>query len=121
LKTSINFDDVESFSDDDPPVISCLTPQVFYADRGTFSTSVTWIGPTATDNVDANPSILQTSGPAQESILSEGFHSVTFKVTDSAGNSFPALSECTTVLEIKGEYVTFSCCYCFCLFLIKIV
>ncbi|XP_060604935.1 sushi-repeat-containing protein SRPX-like [Ruditapes philippinarum] len=87
--------------DDDSPVISCLTPQVFYADRGTLNTSVTWIGPTATDNVDANPSILQTFGPAPESILSEGFHSVIFKVTDNAGNSFPALSECTIVLEIK--------------------
>ncbi|XP_060604924.1 sushi, von Willebrand factor type A, EGF and pentraxin domain-containing protein 1-like [Ruditapes philippinarum] len=87
--------------DDEPPIISCQTTQLFYADRGTFNTSVTWIVPTATDNVDRNVSVLQTSGPELGDILSEGFHSVMYKVTDSAGNSFAALSECTIVLDVK--------------------
>jgi hypothetical protein len=102
--------DVESFADDEPPVISCQTTQLFYADRGTFNTSVTWIVPTATDNVDSNVSVLQTSGPELGDILSEGFHSVKYKVTDSAGNSFAALSECTIVLDVKGKCMTFTHC-----------
>ncbi|XP_060604933.1 sushi, von Willebrand factor type A, EGF and pentraxin domain-containing protein 1-like [Ruditapes philippinarum] len=87
--------------DNIPPVITCQNLQIFYADRGTFETSVTWAVPTATDNVDAHPSVIQTSGPALGSILSEGLHPVNYKVTDRAGNSFPALSECTLVLEVK--------------------
>jgi hypothetical protein len=103
----INCNGVESFSDDDPPLISCQTTQIFYADRGTFNTSVTWTVPTATDNVDNNVSVLKISGPELGDILSEGLHSVKYKVTDSAGNSFAALSECTIVLEVKGEYIIF--------------
>ncbi|XP_053380921.1 sushi, von Willebrand factor type A, EGF and pentraxin domain-containing protein 1-like isoform X1 [Mercenaria mercenaria] len=87
--------------DDDSPVIECTTTQVFYADRGSFYTSVTWDVPTATDNVDPNPSIIQISGPSQGQVLSEGFHSVEYKATDSEGNSHPALSECTIVIEVK--------------------
>ncbi|XP_060554670.1 sushi repeat-containing protein SRPX-like [Ruditapes philippinarum] len=89
--------------DDDPPVISCQTIQVFYADRSSFNTSVTWIVPHASDNVDENPSILQTSGPRQGDSMPEGFHSVKYKTIDIAGNSFPALSECTIVIEVKDK------------------
>ncbi|XP_060570713.1 uncharacterized protein LOC132729006, partial [Ruditapes philippinarum] len=92
---------IVSCVDDEPPVISCHTFQTFYADRGTFSTTVKWIVPTATDNIDSNPVILQTSGPTQGDILPEGIHSVTYKTTDIAGNSFVALSECTIQLEVK--------------------
>ncbi|XP_053380914.1 sushi, von Willebrand factor type A, EGF and pentraxin domain-containing protein 1-like isoform X3 [Mercenaria mercenaria] len=88
-------------TDNEPPNIKCLSPQVFYADRGGFTTSVTWEGPTATDNVDPDPVIRKLSNISQGDILPEGDHYVTYEASDEEGNTLPALSKCTITLEVK--------------------
>jgi hypothetical protein len=100
LYSIINFENMTFLPDIKPPVINCMPRQTFYTDRGTLNTSVTWVLPTATDNVDVNVTISQTSDHEQGIILSEGLHNVTYTATDSAGNS----NNCTIELEVKGEY-----------------
>ncbi|XP_053380916.1 sushi, von Willebrand factor type A, EGF and pentraxin domain-containing protein 1-like [Mercenaria mercenaria] len=88
-------------TDNDPPNIKCLSPQIFYADRGGFTTSVTWEEPSATDNVDPDPVIRKLSNISQGDILPEGDHYVTYEASDDEGNTLPALSKCTITLEVK--------------------
>ncbi|XP_053388959.1 sushi, von Willebrand factor type A, EGF and pentraxin domain-containing protein 1-like isoform X2 [Mercenaria mercenaria] len=88
-------------TDNEPPKVACLSPQIFYADRGGFTTSVTWEEPSATDNVDPDPVIRKLSNISQGDILPEGDHYVTYEASDDEGNTLPALSKCTITLEVK--------------------
>ena len=87
--------------DDEAPVLKCRGQQVFYADEGLTSKSVTWQEPTATDNVDAAPAILKTRGPDQGVIIRGGESEVVaYAAKDAAGNTSP---ECEIQLTVKGK------------------
>ncbi|XP_053380920.1 uncharacterized protein LOC128549009 isoform X2 [Mercenaria mercenaria] len=88
-------------TDNEAPNIDCLSPQIFYAERGSFTTSVTWEEPSATDNVDPDPVIRKLSNISQGDILPEGDHYATYEAFDDEGNTLPALSKCTITLEVK--------------------
>ncbi|XP_053380137.1 sushi, von Willebrand factor type A, EGF and pentraxin domain-containing protein 1-like [Mercenaria mercenaria] len=88
-------------TDNEPPKIECLSPQLVYADRGGFTTSVTWEEPSATDNVDPDPVIRKLSNISQGDILSEGYHYIIYEASDKEGNTLPAFSKCTITLEVK--------------------
>lgn len=89
--------------DAEPPTIECLTPQIFYADRGTLTTSVWWEGPTATDTVDQAPTISQIEGPSMGDVLLEGSWYVKYIATDATGNTSPGC-----IIELRVEAITCS-------------
>ncbi|XP_060579836.1 uncharacterized protein LOC132736665 isoform X2 [Ruditapes philippinarum] len=84
--------------DNTPPTISCVTPQIFYADRGITSTLVKWQLPEAFDKTDEHPSIVQTGGPIWGSELERGTEVVTYMAVDVNGNKSP---ECLIELRIE--------------------
>ena len=93
-------------SDVEPPTILCLTPQIFYADRGLLTaSSVVWEEPTAYDTVDNNPVIVQTKGVDQGSTLSEGSTYVSYSATDANGNKSP---ECSIELRVERKSFLFT-------------
>ncbi|XP_060607335.1 sushi repeat-containing protein SRPX-like [Ruditapes philippinarum] len=84
--------------DDSPPTISCVTPQIFYADRGLTTTSVTWQLPTASDATDDNSSIVQTFGPTIGAVLEVGTEIVKYKAVDEDGSKS---QECFIQLQVE--------------------
>ena len=88
--------------DVEPPTIECLTPQLFYADKGLLTaSSVVWEEPTAYDTVDNNPVIVQTGGPQQNTTLSDETTYVSYIATDEAGNESP---ECSIELRVERKH-----------------
>jgi len=87
-------------TDDVPPKLYCKTPQIFYAERGSLSKSVTWEEPTASDNIDPDPKPIQTSGPDQNVLIADGSSEyVTYIATDTEGNESP---DCTIELRVEA-------------------
>ncbi|XP_060607314.1 sushi, von Willebrand factor type A, EGF and pentraxin domain-containing protein 1-like isoform X2 [Ruditapes philippinarum] len=84
--------------DNTPPTLSCLTPQIFYADRGKTSTLVKWQLPEAFDKTDEHPSIVQTGGPIWGTELERGTEVVKYTAVDVNGNKSP---ECLIELRIE--------------------
>ena len=88
-------------SDDEPPTIECMTPQIFYADKGLLTaSSVFWEEPIAHDNFDENPIIKQTKGPNQNTTLSKESTYVSYVAKDTTGNESP---ECSIELRRKSK------------------
>lgn len=85
--------------DNSPPTISCVTPQIFYADRGITSTLVKWQLPTAFDKTDEHPSIVPRNGPIWGTVLEQGTEIVKYTAVDVDGNESP---ECLIELRIEG-------------------
>ena len=79
-----------------------MTPQIFYADKGHLSTSVTWLEPSAHDNIDQRPNIAKTQGPAQGDTLPTGRILVTYSATDEFGNNSPT---CNIELKVLGTSI----------------
>ncbi|XP_060607330.1 CUB and sushi domain-containing protein 1-like [Ruditapes philippinarum] len=91
--------------DDSPPTISCVTPQIFYADRSVTTTSVTWQLPTASDATDDNPTIVQTFGPTMGAVLEVGTEIVKYKAVDEDGSES---QECFIQLQVEGRQCIFN-------------
>ena len=89
------------FSDQTGPQISCLTPQIFYADRDTNSSFVEWQLPTAVDEIDQNTTIIQIDGQEYGSLFQSGSSVVKYIATDSQGNESP---ECTIEIRVEGKW-----------------
>ena len=89
------------FSDRTGPQISCLTPQIFYADRDANSSFVEWQLPTAVDEIDQNTTIIQTAGQEYGSLFQSGSSIVKYIATDSQGNESP---ECTIEIRVEGKW-----------------
>lgn len=64
------------------------------------SSSAFWEIPTASDTIDPNPVIDQTSGPNPGETLSGGSMRVTYQATDASGNTSP---ECSVELRVHGK------------------
>jgi hypothetical protein len=86
-----------------------LSPQIVYADRGGFSTSVHWIEPSATDNVDQNPVIRKLINISQGDILSENDYIISYEAVDMEGNTNVFVSKCDVILTVKGLFSSVSC------------
>ena len=88
-----------------PVIVNCKTYQTFYIDRSSDTTTVNWIVPTATDNVDnaADITIEQVLGTLQQgAVLTAGEYTVEYSAIDTAGN--PSINNCTITLNIDGNY-----------------
>jgi hypothetical protein len=68
------------------PVLSCPSNIEVNADQGTCSTVVSWNPATATDNCDAQLTVVQTGGPASGSSFPVGTTTITYTATDASGN-----------------------------------
>ena len=88
--------------DVEPPTIECLTPQIFYADKGlSTASSVIWEEPKVYDTVDENPVVVQTEGPHQYTTLTEERTYVSYVATDESGNESP---ECSIELRVERKH-----------------
>ena len=118
----------------DPVISGCPTDITVNNDPGLCSAVVSWTPPTATDNCDADPSLLTTHAPG--TVFPLGVTPVTYTATDNCGNddtcSFnvtvndnedPAITTCppdrtlyvdadceTTVPDLTGEVVASDNC-----------
>ncbi|XP_052225441.1 P-selectin-like [Dreissena polymorpha] len=86
--------------DDEPPVITC-TNHVVYAVRGTSYAPLDWTDPLVTDNVDHSLKAVKLSGFNKGDVVKEGIYIIQYRVTDTAGNYHPLLSECRVTVEVK--------------------
>ncbi|XP_072051694.1 uncharacterized protein [Amphiura filiformis] len=90
----------DSVSDNQPPIIqSCPSSQSLFSPVG--GAQATWIEPTATDNVDPNPSLIrQTHTP--DTFFQLGRTTVTYVFTDDANNA-ATCSFYVTVFSINND------------------
>lgn len=77
--------------DGTPPTINGLPANIEQVvDPGVCSAVVSWVAPTAGDNLDPAPSLVQTGGPASGSVFPVGNHVIEYTATDCAGNQTAA-------------------------------
>ena len=90
--------------DTSAPIFDCPENLVVPNDPGLCTAVVNFIAPTATDNCDSDLIPVQIGGPLPGSIFPEGISTITYEVTDLAGNtqtcSFNITVEDTELPEI---------------------
>jgi len=73
-------------SDDETPTITCPTDITSGTDAGSCDAVITWTAPAGTDNCPS-PTTIQSGGPASGSAFIVGTTTITYRVTDAAGNT----------------------------------
>lgn len=92
-------------NDTENPAISCPANINQNVDAGTCSAVVTWVAPVGTDNC-AGPTTTQTGGPASGSTFPVGSTTITYEVSDGAGNTATCSFD---VIVTDNENPTITC------------
>ena len=98
---TINFDVLEN----DAPVLSCPSSFSKSAVLGGDSAFVTYLNPTANDECSTVDSLFLVAGPASDSFLTVGVHTVEYKAVDALNNSSTCQFD-ITVLDNEKPLVT---------------
>ena len=79
------------------PIFDCPIDTVIQADPGDCEAVFTYTLPTATDNCDPDPDIIQTAGPSSGSAFPTGTTTLEFEATDELGN----VSTCSYTVSVE--------------------